>query len=83
MENLLLELNGLKIEYGGVIPLHIQKLYRKRYKGIIKFGYKSTGDLIIKRPPLQKKEKEAENQSQNIGISSRGWKSARTVFCAL
>jgi hypothetical protein len=59
MKKLLLLLNRLKIKYGDVIPLRLQELYRKRYKEIIEFGFESKGGWIIKRSPLQNKEKKA------------------------
>jgi transposase len=54
LKNLLLELNKLKIEHGGVVPLFLQKKFRRKYRKIIAEGIESTGGETIERPPEQK-----------------------------
>jgi transposase len=51
MKKLLLELNKLTTENGGVLPMALQESARKKYKRIVAKGFKSTGGPIIERPP--------------------------------
>jgi transposase len=54
LRKLLLELNRIKIEHGGVAPLLIQKKLRNKYRKIIKECIESMGGEIIERPFEQK-----------------------------
>jgi transposase len=55
LRKLLVELNNLKIEHGGVVPLPLQKKFRNKFRKKIKEGIESTGGETIERPPGQKK----------------------------